>query len=84
MVMSAALDTSREARDAQIDGWRRMSGTEKLTLVDDLCRAVDLLARAGIARDHPGATEREILWHLASRRYGSPLADAAFGRRAGG
>jgi hypothetical protein len=76
-----ALDTSRHVREIQTARWRSMSPRQKLQLVDDLCDAVDRLARAGIQRDHPGASEHDVLWHLAARRYGVETADAAFGTR---
>lgn len=78
--MGEALDTRTDARDRQVVAWAAMSDSEKLQLVDDLCRAVDDLARAGIGRDHPDATGADVLWHLAARRYGTGLADAAFAR----
>lgn len=78
--LGEALDTTTEARDSQVAVWRRMSDREKLLMVDGLCRAVDDLARVGIRLDHPDATEADVLWHLAARRYGSDVADAAFRR----
>ena len=74
-----ALDTSRHVRELQTSRWRSMSPGEKLQMVGDLCEAVDRLARVGIERDHPDASERDVLWHLAARRYGVQIADAAFG-----
>ena len=56
-----------------------MTPQERLRAADDLSRAADALARAGIRGQHPDATDREVLWHLADRRYGRALADAAFG-----
>lgn len=44
-----------------------------------LCASVDSLARVGILLDHPAATENDVLRHLATRRFGSELAEAAFG-----
>jgi DNA gyrase inhibitor GyrI len=56
-----------------------MSETDKLLAFRDLCASVDSLARVGILLDHPEATEAEVLRHLARRRFGSELAEAAFG-----
>ncbi len=56
-----------------------MSETEKLLAVRDLCASVDSLARTGILLDHPDATETDVLRHLAARRFGAELAEAAFG-----
>jgi hypothetical protein len=72
-------DTSAEARSRQVDAWRSMSETEKLLAFRDLCASVDSLARVGILLDHPAATENDVLRHLATRRFGSELAEAAFG-----
>lgn len=59
--------------------WRSRSETEKLLAFRDLCASVDSLARVSILRDHPAATENDVLRHLATRRFGSELAEAAFG-----
>lgn len=72
-------DTSATARSQQIAAWRSMSEAEKLLAFRDLCSSVDSLARIGILRDHPTATETEVLRHLATRRFGPELAEATFG-----
>lgn len=74
-----ANDTTPAARSQQIALWRSMTETEKLLAVRDLCASVDSLARVGILLDHPTATETEVLRQLAARRFGSELAEAAFG-----
>lgn len=56
-----------------------MSDAEKLLAFRDLCASVDSLARVGIRLDHPNATDTEVLRHLAARRFGPELAEAAFG-----
>lgn len=75
------MDTAPEIQAMQTARWRAMSESEKLRLVHGLCADVDRLARVGIERDHPGSSEEDVLWHLAARRYGADLADAAFGPR---
>jgi hypothetical protein len=75
----ALEDTSPEARSEQIARWRAMSDTEKLLAFRDLCASVDQLARTGILIDDPEATETDVLRHLAMRRFGPELAQAAFG-----
>lgn len=72
-------DTSATARAQQIEAWRSMSETDKLLAVRDLCASVDSLAWVGILLDHPEATETDVLRHLATRRFGRELAEAAFG-----
>lgn len=71
-------DTSATAR-TQFAAWRSMSETDKLLAFRDLCASVDTLARIGILLDHPTAAETDVLRHLASRRFGSELAEAAYG-----
>lgn len=75
----AVDDTSATARAHQIDAWRSMCETDKLLAFRDLCASVDSLARIGILLDHPTATETDVLRHLATRRFGAELAEAAFG-----
>lgn len=77
--ISESRDTTDEARHVQTEMFRAMTPAERLLIAVELSEAVERLARAGIERDHPGATERQVLWHLAARRYGEALADAAFG-----
>lgn len=55
-----------------------MTTTGKLQVVAALCCDVERIARLGIKRDHPDASEAEVLHHLAARRFGSSVADAAF------
>ena len=74
-----ANDTTAAARSQQTALWRSMDETEKLLAIRDLCSSVDSLARVGILLDHPTATETDVLRHLAARRFGSELAEAAFG-----
>ena len=77
-----ALDAPAEIRDMQVARWREMSARAKLLLVRDLCEGVEQLARAGIRRDHPDVSEREMLWHLAVRRCGTETAGLASERPA--
>lgn len=61
-------DTSPEAERIMIEGFRRMSGAEKLRRVSELCRLTNGLALADIRRQHPTSGERENLLRLAARR----------------
>lgn len=74
-------DTEAWALDAQVERWRGMSSMEKWSLVADLCRDVEAIARVGIHRDHPDADEAEIRWHLLARRFGEETAASAFGSK---
>lgn len=69
-------DTHPEAERVMIEGYRRMSGEQKLAQVDALSMTVRKLALLDIRRRHPNADEREQLLRLASR-----TLDAATMRR---
>ena len=73
-------DTSPEVFEFMIERWRTMTLADRAALVDALNRDVETLARAGIRAAHPEYSERETLRELTRRRYGSELADAAYGR----
>lgn len=60
-----------------------MTIDERVTLVDRLHADVTALALAGIREAHPSLAEREVLHELARRRFGSRLADEAYGRTEG-
>lgn len=62
-----AEDTPPEVRAMMIEGYRRMSPTEKLQRVLDLNRAAESFARARIRRQYgPGLSERQENLRLAS------------------
>lgn len=62
-----AEDTPADVRVMMIEGYRRMSPTEKLQRVLDLNRAAESFARARIRRQYgPDLTEREENLRLAS------------------
>jgi hypothetical protein len=76
-----AMDTTPEAEALQFALWRRMSGWEKLGLVDAMSQFVDEMHRAGLARRFPGADERTIHWHRMAERFGPEIAERALGPR---
>jgi len=53
-------DTSREALRVQFAALRRIPATKRLALMDDLTLLVQSVARAGLKRRHPNASENEI------------------------
>jgi len=72
-------DTSREAEEFQLEGYRRMEPWQKLAIIDDLNRTVETLARAGIRERHPEATEEQVRLRLAALRYGREFTIEWFG-----
>ena len=53
-------DTSREALRAQYAALRLIPSWRRLALMDDLTRLVQSVAREGLRRRHPGASEVEL------------------------
>lgn len=72
-------DTDPAIEAMLIEGYRRMSPSQKLERVRALTRAVQQLALLDIRRRHPGAGEREQALRLASRRIEPDLMLRAFG-----
>jgi 2-iminoacetate synthase ThiH len=64
-------DTSPEVERFLLDAYRKMSGAEKIARVRALNSATIALALANIRKQHPDASEREVLLRLAVRRYGA-------------
>lgn len=60
-------DTHARAEKLMIEGYRRMSATDKFKRAAALSHAVRLLAMADIRRRHPEAGERDLALRLASR-----------------
>jgi hypothetical protein len=75
---SSSPDTAPEAARRQLEIWREMTPQERATLANQLSIDVSRLAIAGIAAQLPGSGPAEVRHELARRRYGRPLADAAF------
>lgn len=72
-------DTSEEVWQVMTERLVALSPTEKAALANRLSIDVERLARAGIALVEPDASEARIRYLLAERRYGTALAQAAFG-----
>src|SRR4029079_10095599 len=66
-------DTSPAVEAILIEGYRRMSPSQKLERVRAPNHAVQELALADIRRRHPSASERELSLRLASRWIGPEL-----------
>jgi hypothetical protein len=72
-------DTHPALQSVLIEGYRRMTPTEKLDCVRRLTFAIQSLALTDIRRRHPEADERELALRLASRRIEPSLMARAFG-----
>jgi hypothetical protein len=78
--MSRSTDDTHPAIQALlIEGYSKMSATEKLDQVRKLTLAIEELALADIRRRHPHADEREQALRLASRWVEPELMKRAFG-----
>ena len=73
-----ADDTSLEIEARQVEGWRRMSVTEKAQLIASLSCAAREVALAGIRDRYPGASPREQFLRLAMLTLGAELARQAY------
>ncbi|MHC4474903.1 MAG: hypothetical protein ACYTEL_04615 [Planctomycetota bacterium] len=72
-------DTSSEARQVQIDIYRRMPVTEKVRRIFEAYQTGKLLAMAGLRELYPQASERKI-WHLwAKQHLGEELFKEVYG-----
>lgn len=63
-------DTSPEAHELQIGGYRRMGADQKATLVAQLSEAVRELAREGIRQRHPDYGDDDVRKALVTLLYG--------------
>ena len=61
-----------------------MTPLERAELANQMSIDVAAFAVAGIRAQFPDATEARVRYELCRRRYGSALADAAFGPTADG
>jgi hypothetical protein len=59
-------DTRPEVIGVLLDGYRRMTPTEKLARVADLSAAANQMAAARIRTQHPDADESEVRLRLAA------------------
>ena len=72
-------DTHPSIEQLQIEGYRRMTATQKLAIVSRLTRAVHALALADIKRRHPQAGDRERRLRLVSRFIDADTMRRVFG-----
>ena len=72
-------DTTPEVWDRLTERWSSMSPAERAELAVSMSAALVDAARAGILADEPDADEGRVRYLLTQRRYGTDLAEAAFG-----
>jgi hypothetical protein len=76
---TVVVDTHPAVEALLIDGYRKMTPSQKLERVRALTRAVQELALLDIRRRHPDADQREVALRLASRWLDAGIMAAAFG-----
>lgn len=79
MTTSPTNDTHPKIEAFLIEGYRKMSPSQKLQRVCALTRAVQELALLDVRRRHPDADEREQALRVASRWIDPDLMARAFG-----
>jgi hypothetical protein len=72
--MTRPRDTSREAYERQLEGYRHMASERKGELVAELSETVRELSRAGIRARHPEYDEDDVKRALALLLYGRKIA----------
>lgn len=68
------LDTSLEAYELQLRGYRRMSMAQKAELVAEMSESVRSVAREGIRQRHPAYGEGDMQRALVTLLYGLDTA----------
>ena len=74
-------DTRSEAHRAQIDAYRRMSGTRRVQIALEMSEATRQLAADGIRFRHPDYTAQEVQDALFRLMYGEEMLREAFPSR---
>ncbi len=72
------MDTTDEAREAQVRAWRRMGGERCLLLAMEMSDEIRRVTAAGIRHRHPGYSEAEVRWALLRLVLGDTLFTKAF------
>jgi hypothetical protein len=74
-----ARDTSAEAEAVMLEIYRKMPAWRRLELLDEACALSMELARAGLRRRHPDASEEAIERLLRDLMLGEDLAGVVYG-----
>ena len=69
-------DTTDDALAAQLEGFRRMSPTERINKMCKLSASLRRMAMDAIRRRHPDYDQHEIRMKFIELTYGKSLADA--------
>lgn len=72
-------DTSVEAWDRLTTQWESMTPVQRAALAAAMSTAIETAARAGILAGEPDADDTRVRFLVAQRRYGTEVAEAAFG-----
>ena len=72
-------DTSPEALEVLVEGYRRMTPLQRLDRALSMTRTLKTLIEAQVRQEHPGASEREVRLRMAARWIPRELMIAAFG-----
>ena len=72
-------DTSADAWDRLAIKWASMSPAQRAALAAAMSTAIETAARAGVRASEPDADDARVRFLVAQRRYGTEVAEAAFG-----
>ena len=78
----APADTSPDAHDAQIEAYRRMTGTQRVQIAFRLNQLTRQAAMAGIRNRHPEYDDEQVFLALARLRLGDELVRWGWPNRA--
>ena len=73
-------DTGPRAMEVWLEALRKLTPGEKLQLVFEMIDFMHHAAVRQIQKQYPGIRELDMLRELATRRYGSELAERAYPR----
>jgi hypothetical protein len=74
-MLTQSSDTSPEIERVQIELLRKASLQKRFAITEAWSEFIREVARQGIRRDYPDASEEEVSLILVARLYGQPLAD---------
>lgn len=72
-------DTTNEAEQVRLQALRTMSPTRRLSMALGWSQSVRELSRAGLRRQHPQCSDKELHRLMADRLLGAELAATVYG-----